>query len=217
MQLAIFDLDNTLLAGDSDYLWGQFMVQQGAVDPEHYEKTNRAFYEQYEAGTLDIDAFLAFALKPLSQHPMEQLNRWHQQFMHSVIQPLITQPSRDLVAQHRDAGHTLLIITATNHFVTAPIAAELGIDHLIATNPEIVDGQYTGKVAGIPSFQAGKITRLDEWLQAQQTTVTDSWFYSDSQNDIPLLDKVDHPYAVDPDPALQSYAEARHWPIISLR
>lgn len=217
MQLAIFDLDNTLLAGDSDYLWGQFLVKLGVVNAVEYEKTNRAFYAQYQAGTLDINAFLEFALRPLSEHPRQQLDKWHRQFLQEEIRPLITAKAKALIAQHREAGHTLLIITATNHFVTMPIAAELGIDHIIATNPEMIDGQYTGKVAGMPSFQAGKITRLEEWLDKRDETVAESWFYSDSMNDVPLLEKVDHPCAVDPDERLCAYAEEQGWPIMSLR
>lgn len=217
MQLAIFDLDNTLLAGDSDYLWGQFLVKLGAVDAAEYEQTNRAFYAQYEAGTLDINAFLSFALKPLAENSKQQLDAWHQQFLAEEIVPLITQQSRRLVQQHRDAGHTLLIITATNHFVTAPIAVELGIEHIIATMPEMQNGEYTGQVTGVPSFQAGKITRLDDWLMDRGERVSESWFYSDSMNDVPLLEKVDHPFAVDPDERLLTHAEQQGWPVMSLR
>lgn len=217
IKLALFDLDNTLLSDDSDYLWGQFMVSKGLVDADEYERTNRAFYAQYQSGDLDINAFLEFALKPLSQYPKSKLDAWHKEFMQAVVLPLITPAARQLVEKHREAGHTLMIITATNRFVTGPIAAEFGIEHLIATDPAVQDGEYTGKVSGVPSFQSGKITRLEAWLKAHDWQIEESWFYSDSLNDIPLLEKVDHPFAVDPDEQLAAHAEQHGWPILSLR
>lgn len=217
MKLAIFDLDNTLLAGDSDYAWGQFMADVGAVDREDYEARNRAFYEDYMAGTLDIDAFLKFSLAPLARHEPEQLRAWHEAFLTRVIDPMITPAARRLVTHHRDKGHTLMIITATNAFVTRPIARRFEIEHLLATEPEMIDGRYTGNYVGTPTFQAGKIDALEEWLAAQSAKPETTWFYSDSRNDIPLLERVDHPVAVDPDPHLREHADARNWPVMSLR
>jgi HAD superfamily hydrolase (TIGR01490 family) len=216
MPLAIFDLDNTLLAGDSDYLWGKFLGELGIVDRASYERENERFYQEYLEGRLDIMAFLAFSLKPLSEHPLEQLDAWHVQFMREKIEPLITAASQRLVEHHRNAGDTLMIITATNAFVTAPIAKRLGIDHLIATEPEKADGRYTGRVSGTPSFREGKVSRLREWLSQHHETLDGAWFYSDSHNDLPLLELVSHPVAVDPDQALSGHAQERGWPVISL-
>jgi len=217
MPLAIFDLDNTLLAGDSDYLWGQFLGELGAVDRATYERENERFYQEYREGRLDIMAFLAFSLKPLSEHPREQLEAWHARFMREKIEPLITPAAETLVARHRTAGDTLMIITATNAFVTAPIAARLGIPHLIATEPERQGERFTGRVAGTPSFREGKVTRLRAWLAEHQQTLDGAWFYSDSHNDLPLLELVSHPVAVSPDEVLHAHARAHGWPIISLQ
>lgn len=220
MQLALFDLDNTLLAGDSDFEWGQFLISEGVLDRELHLARNKQFYADYKAGTLDIQAFLAFQLKPLSQHPRSQLDAWHAKYMAQKIRPMITNQARALVEQHRASGHLLVIITATNSFVTGPIAKEFGIEHLIATTPEEIDGEFTGGVVGVPSFKEGKITRLDQWLAERGITLKSfqaSWFYSDSHNDLPLLKLVDHPVAVDPDPILRAHAEAHGWPLISLR
>jgi len=214
--LALFDLDNTLLAGDSDALWGEFIAQNGHVDKEEYTRENRRFYEAYKAGTLDIDEFLRFSLKPLSQLSMEKLTELHRQFMQETITPLISQQARDLVNRHREQGDELLIITATNRFITAPIAKEFGIDNLIATEPEIVNNQYTGQVDGIPCFQNGKVTRLNQWLGKSGFNLDNSWFYSDSHNDIPLLEQVTHPIAVDPDNKLKKYAVQQGWEIMHL-
>ena len=217
MALAIFDLDNTLLSGDSDYLWGVFLGEQGIVDAAYYEKENERFYQEYKDGKLDIMEFLQFSLKPLSEHPTDSLKQWREQFIDSKIRPLVSQKSLELVEKHRNQGDTLMIITATNAFVTSPIAEIFGIPHLIATDPEMIDGCYSGKVAGEPSFQYGKVKRLDKWLPANNETLAESWFYSDSHNDIPLLEKVDHPVAVDPDDKLNDHAINNQWPIISLR
>lgn len=217
MSLAIFDLDNTLLSIDSDHAWGEFLLEQGAVDPVAYREANERFMADYEAGTLDIHAFLAVALKPLADNSPEQLAAWHQQFMASKIEPHILPKGEELLARHRSRGDTLLIITATNRFITGPIAERLGVDDLIAVEPEIVDGRYTGRVKGTPSYREGKVVRLEEWLADKDLTLDDAWFYSDSHNDLPLLEKVDHPVAVDPDPTLREVAEARGWRIISLR
>ena len=217
MPLAIFDLDNTLLAGDSDYLWGCFLCEIGVVERASYERENARFYADYRAGRLDIMAFLAFSLRPLAEHAPEELLRWHARFMAEMIEPLITPDAERLIARHRDAGDTLLIITATNAFVTAPIAQRLGVPHLIATEPEFSAGRYTGRVAGTPSFREGKVTRLEHWLATHAGTLDGATFYSDSHNDLPLLERVDHPVAVDPDPALHAHATQRGWPVISLR
>jgi len=217
MALSIFDLDNTLLNGDSDYLWGQFLVDNNIVDGQHYEQKNQEFYDQYTQGTLNIHEFLAFSLKPLSEHPTEQLFQWRKTFMREKILPIVHDKAVKLVDSHRQRGNTLMIITATNQFVTEPIAEHFGIPHLLATNPEMINGQYTGQVEGTPCFQDGKVTRLQSWLAEHNADLTDSWFYSDSHNDIPLLDKVSHAIAVDPDASLQQYATEQQWDIISLR
>jgi HAD superfamily hydrolase (TIGR01490 family) len=220
MNLALFDLDNTLLAGDSDFEWAQFLIEQRVLDREVYEARNIEFYEQYRAGTLDIHEFLDFQLKPLSRHPRSQLDAWHSEFMETRILPLITPSARELVNQHALGGDLCVIITATNSFVTAPIARALGIGHLIATEPEQRDGEFTGQVSGPPCFREGKITRLESWLDDHNLTwlsFLESWFYSDSLNDLPLLSRVTHPVAVDPDATLKAHAEKNKWPIISLR
>ena len=214
--IAIFDLDNTLLSGDSDVLWGQYLVKHKLVDEEAYTRENMRFYEEYKAGTLDIFEFLAFALKPLTQHSLDDLLALRTQYVQEVVLPLISDKTRQLLQEHRDQNHLLMIITATNRFVTDPIAQELGVDHLIATDPEIVDGQYTGQVAGTPCFQHGKVERLEKWLKETGHNLATSWFYSDSHNDIPLLERVTHPIAVDPDDTLRNHAEIKQWPIISL-
>ena len=220
MRLVLFDLDNTLLAGDSDFEWAQFLIEQGVLDREVYEARNLAFYEQYKAGTLDIHEFLDFQLKPLSRHPRSQLDVWHGEFMRSKILPIITAKARKLVAEAMQGADLAAIITATNSFVTAPIARELGVPHLIATEPEQAGGEFTGKVAGTPCFREGKIARLDGFLKQQGTSwekIAESRFYSDSLNDLPLLQRVSHPVAVDPDATLKSHAESHGWPVISLR
>lgn len=217
MSLAIFDLDNTLLSIDSDHAWGEFLLEQGAVDPVAYREANERFMADYNAGTLDMAAFLEMALKPLADNSPEQLSAWHQQFMVSKIEPNILPKAEELLARHRTKGDTLLIITATNRFITAPIAERLGVDHLIAVNPEVKDGRYTGRVSGVPSFREGKVTRLEKWLEDQDLTMEGAWFYSDSHNDLPLLEIVEHPVAVDPDDTLREIANQRQWRIMSLR
>ncbi|QKT04416.1 HAD-IB family hydrolase [Ectothiorhodospiraceae bacterium 2226] len=217
MALAIFDLDNTLLAGDSDYLWGRFLVARGLVDGEHYERENQRFYDAYKAGTLDIHEFLRFSLAPLAAHDPAALHGWHAEFMAEHIRPIIAPGTRALLQRHREAGDELLIITATNRFVTEPIARELGITHLLATDPECREGRYTGAVSGTPCFREGKVQRLQAWLAQHGRALDGAWFYSDSHNDLPLLEAVAHPVAVDPDPVLAREARERGWPIISLR
>ncbi|RBI69686.1 HAD-IB family hydrolase [Vreelandella sulfidaeris] len=217
MSLAIFDLDNTLLSIDSDHAWGEFLLEQGAVDPIAYREANERFMADYNAGTLDMAAFLEMALKPLADNTPEQLAAWHQQFMASKIEPNILPKAEELLARHRTKGDTLLIVTATNLFITAPIAERLGVDHLIAVEPERIDGRYTGRVSGTPSYREGKVTRLEQWLHDQDLTMEGAWFYSDSHNDLPLLEIVEHPVAVDPDDTLRKVAEERQWRIMSLR
>ena len=220
MRLVLFDLDNTLLSGDSDYEWGQFLVDHGVLDRESYEAQNRAYYEQYVAGTLDIHEYLGFALRPLAAHAPEDLQRWHAEFMRLRILPMMTSAARALVARHLAAGELCAIITATNSFVTAPIARAFGVQHLIATEPEVRGGRFTGRVAGTPCFREGKLVRLEQWLAGlghQLPDFEESTFYSDSHNDLPLLERVTHPVAVDPDEALAALAVRRQWPIVSLR
>lgn len=222
MNLALFDLDNTLLATDSDFEWAQFLIEHGVLDREVQEAKNVEFYAQYQAGTLDIDAFLDFQLRPLSRHSRQQLDAWHAEFMTRCIRPKITRQARALVERHRAAGDLLAIVTATNSFVTGPIAREFGIAHLIATIPaqDCRSGCYTGKPAGLPAFRAGKIDRVEAWLESIGTwwgSFPQSHFYSDSHNDLPLLSLVSDPVAVDPDATLDAHARQHGWPVISLR
>ena len=217
VSLAIFDLDNTLLAGDSDHAWGEFLVRRGIVDGDHYRASNDLFYRQYQNGTLDIHAYLAFALEPLTRHSPAALQALHAEFMRSVIAPLRLRKADALLAEHRARGDTLLIITATNAFITRPIAAWLEVDAILATEPERRGGHYTGKIIGTACFREGKVTRLHEWLAEHPFDLADASFYSDSQNDLPLLELVGKPVAVDPDDILRQTAALRGWPIISLR
>jgi HAD superfamily hydrolase (TIGR01490 family) len=218
MKLVLFDLDNTLLAGDSDYEWGQFLIDTGVLERGEYEARNKSFYDQYKAGTLDIMAFLAFALAPLASHPRTTLDDWHAGFMQRRILPMIGEPARALVARH--AGDLCAVVTATNSFVTAPIAREFGIPNLLATEPEQDgSGRFTGRVAGIPCFREGKVSRVQAWLAGLGHQVSDfeeQWFYSDSANDLPLLERVSHPVAVDPDDRLRAVALERGWPVLAL-
>lgn len=220
MRLALFDLDNTLLAGDSDYEWGQFMCDRGVVDRASYEAQNRVYYEQYKAGTLDIHEYLSFALRPLANHTPEELKRWHAEFMRARIVPMITPAARALVRKHLGARELCAIITSTNSFVTRPIAHAFGIEHLIATEPQMRDGRFTGDIVGPPCMREGKISWLDQWLAARNASLADfpeTWFYSDSINDLPLLERVTHPVAVDADPRLAEIARQRGWRTLSLR
>lgn len=220
MRLALFDLDNTLLSGDSDFEWSQFLIEQGVLDRELFEAKNLKFYEQYKAGVLDIHEFLDFQLKPLSRHARKVLDAWHEEFMRIKVRPMMGAAARALVAKHLAAEDICLIITATNSFVTAPIAREFGVPHLIGTDPEQVNGEFTGNVAGIPSFREGKVTRLENWMAERGwdwSSFSDTTFYSDSLNDLPLLSRVKHPVAVDPDATLREHAQRHGWEIISLR
>lgn len=218
MTLALFDLDNTLLGGDSDHAWGEFLSARGHVDAEAYRRANDGFYADYQAGTLDIRAFCEFVFAVLARNTPETLAAWHADFMAERIEPMLLPKAFALLEKHRALGHTLVIITATNRFVTEPIARRLGVEHLIATTPEQApDGRYTGRLEGTPCFQGGKITRLQEWMAANGETLDGAWFYSDSRNDLPLLEAVAHPVAVDADATLTQVARERGWPVISLR
>ena len=220
MDLALFDLDNTLIAGDSDFEWAQFLIGKGILDRALYEAKNLEFYEQYKAGTLDIDVFLDFQLQPLSRYPRALLDTWQREFLARNIVPLIGGKARALVRKHLDGGALCAIVTATNSFVTGPIVREFGIAHLIATIPAQENGQFTGLPRGLPSFREGKIVRVESWLEALGlwwSSFERSWFYSDSLNDLPLLSKVSNPVVVDPDPTLRAHAEAAGWPIVSMR
>ena len=217
MALALFDLDNTLLAGDSDYLWGCFLASKGLVDKHIYEEANLRFYEDYKQGTLDIHEFLSFALTPLAENDANDLRAMHEEFMEESIKPIMSTVGKAKIEQHRAKGDHLLIITATNSFVTGPIARAFGINDLIATEPEMENGQYTGKIDGIPCFQEGKITKLNNWLKNSGMDLQGSYFYSDSHNDLPLLEQVTYPVAIDPDEKLKILAEERKWPILSFK
>lgn len=219
MQLALFDLDHTLLSGDSDYEWTQYLVSKGIVDRTTHEARNAEFYEQYKAGTMDIHEFLDFQLRPLADHTRADLEAWHADFMETQIRPRLSQKARELVRKHLDAGDICAMVTATNSFVTGPIARELGIPHLIATIPAQENGRFTGKPRGLPSFREGKIARVDAWLESMGlwwNNFQRSWFYSDSHNDLPLLLRVTDPVVVDPDATLRAYAENAGWPILSI-
>ena len=217
MALAIFDLDNTLIANDSDYLWGEFLVAKGYVDGEEFAAKNAQFFADYKSGNLDIFAYQRFALTPLSEQSMETLAAWHADFMQTVVEPIILPKAEALVNKHKQQGDRVIIITATNTFITRPIGQRYGIDELLGTEGEIKNGRYTGEVAGTPTFQEGKVTRLHEWLAEENESLAGSYFYSDSHNDLPLLKIVDHPVVVDGDETLLAHAKQENWPAISLR
>lgn len=214
--LALFDLDNTLLDGDSDYLWGQYLAKKGIVDEQFYETQNKKFYEDYQLGRLDIYAFLRLSLGPLAENSIADLQNWRDDFIATSILPIVSNAARQLVEKHRKAGDQLVIITATNRFVTSPIAEIFGVHGLLATEPQFDGIRYTGAVAGIPCFQKGKLDHLAAWTQAQSETFHQRWFYSDSYNDLPLLESVDHPHVVNPDPRLERTATDRNWPVLHL-
>ena len=219
MELALFDLDDTLLSGDSDYEWAQFLIERGVLERAEYEAKNDRFFLQYKAGALDIREFLQFQLAPLARYPREKLDEWRGEFMRTRIAPIIRAKGLELVRRHLGHGDLCAIVTSTNAFITAPIAREFGVEHLIATELEVADGMFTGKPSGTPSFREGKITRVEEWLAGQGrilASFTAIWFYSDSQNDLPLLEYVTHPVAVDPDEVLRREAVKRGWQVISL-
>lgn len=221
--LALFDLDHTLLPTDSDHEWGRFMVKLGIVDAESFSRENERFFADYKTGNLDIHAYLIAMLTPLAKHSRAQLAQWHEQFMHEVIKPAIAPAALELVRQHQENGDLCCMVTATNEFITRPIANAFGIDTLIACEAETVDGHpqsaYTGRPTGIPSYREGKIVRTQAWLAARGKTLQDferSWFYSDSHNDIPLLALVTDPIATNPDPTLRAHAQAHGWRILEL-
>lgn len=220
MNLALFDLDNTILAGDSDYNWSRFLIQEGYLDGAIHAEKNEKFYADYKAGTLDIYAFVEFQFKPLARNPRNILNQLLKKYVEEVIKPMITEKAYALVRKHREEGDLLIVITATNSFITKPIAALFGIENLIGTDPEEKEGEFTGKVSGLPSFKEGKVIRLEAWLKNKNLLLADfkkSYFYSDSHNDLALMNKVTHPVAVDSDDILTEYANAKGWPQISLR
>lgn len=218
MALAIFDLDHTLLGGDSDQAFGQFMVETGLVDGPAFRAQSQAFYQQYLDGTLDIEEHLRHSLTPLARFSMDELASLHQDFLQRYIRPMMQPKAYALLQEHRQKGDCLLIITATNHFIASPIAEALGVDDIIACDAEIKDNRYTGEPSGLPSFREGKVTRLQQWLsQHPEQTLEGSYFYSDSFNDVPLLEQVTHPVAVDPDDKLRAIAQQNDWPVISLR
>jgi HAD superfamily hydrolase (TIGR01490 family) len=219
MHLALFDLDHTLLPIDSDYEWSRFLARLGVLDGDDYERENNRFYEQYKDGSLDIAEFLQFQLAPLAAHPRDTLDRWHAQFMAEVITPRISHQARELVDRHRARGDLIALVTATNAFVTAPIARAFGIDHLVATTLEEAGGQFTGRPLGTPSFREGKVVRTHEWLESigrRFDSFERTWFYSDSRNDIALLEQVTDPVATNPDPVLHATAITRGWPVLRL-
>lgn len=217
MPLAIFDLDNTLIAGDSDYLWGEFLVAKKLVDAEYFKQKNDEFYQDYENGTLDIFAYLEFSLAPLAEHTKDQLNTLHEEFMLEYIRPIMLPQAQALVDEHKAKGDTLLVITATNRFVTEAIVKSFGIENLLAIEIETKDGRYTGKCEGVPSFKEGKVTRLQQWIEQHKVSLEGAYFYSDSHNDLPLLKMVDHPIAVNPDEQLNEVAIENKWKILDLR
>ncbi len=217
MALAIFDLDNTLIAGDSDHLWGEFLCDRGVVDAEHFRTTNEAFYEDYQRGELDIAAYAAFALGPLAGKTPESVVGLQQDFMASCIEALMLPAAETLIERHRDRGDRLLIITATNEFVTRPIGQRLGIEELLGCAVEISDGRFTGRATGTLTYREGKVARLREWLEDEEEELEGATFYSDSHNDLPLLEIVDYPVLVDPDEKLAAVGRERDWPRLSLR
>jgi len=217
MTLAIFDLDHTLLAGDSDYLWGEYMVENQIVDEEEYRQRNLVFYEDYQRGELDNDTYLEFALAPLARYSLEELHAWRADYVENWIKPIIVPGAATLLDQHRQQSHELLIISATNLFVTEPIAALLQVPTVLSTEPEIVANRYTGRYLGTPTYREGKVTVLGEWLTCTDHDLAGSFFYSDSINDLALLEQVDNPIAVHPDDELKAIAESRDWKIIDLR
>jgi HAD superfamily hydrolase (TIGR01490 family) len=216
MTLAIFDLDHTLINGDSDHLWGEYMVAKGIVDEQAYRKRNDAFYLDYQRGTLDNDQYLAFALEPLTHYSLDELYAWRQDYVDKWIRPLVAPGTAALLDSHRMRNHELMIISATNLFVSEPIGQMLGVATVLATEPEIIDNRYTGRFLGIPTYQQGKVAALREWLGERADELANSYFYSDSLNDLALREQVDHPIAVGPDDDLKAIALARNWKIIDL-
>jgi len=217
--LALFDLDHTLLPHDSDEQWVEFLIEEGVLDRAVFEAGNRAIVERYRRGEVGVLEFTEFYLSTLEPHPVSRLEAWRQRYLQQRIFPRIAPAARGLVERHRAAGDLVVLTTATSSFLTAPIAREFGFEHLIATEPEVRDGRYTGKVAGTPNMREAKIARLEAWLATRGARLADfreSWFYSDSRNDIPLLSVVTHPVAVNPDPTLAALATQKRWPILHI-
>jgi len=218
--LALFDLDHTLLPIDSDYEWGQFLVRVKAVDADEYKRRNDDFFAQYQAGVLDPVEYLEFALGTLARFERDELEAMYAQYMAEVIAPAIRPAARDLVQRHLDAGDLVAIITATNHYLTAPIARAFGVEHHIAAMPEYdAHGKLTGKLAGTPTSGPGKVTHMHAWLEGLGRPFASferSHFYSDSHNDLPLLSLVSHPVATNPNAALAQHARANGWPLLHL-
>ena len=218
MSLAMFDLDNTLIGGDSDYLWGEFLCEKGIIeDTASFQKMNEYFYQQYEVGKLDIYAWAEFSFKVLTEYSIDELNDLRQNFIQQKIEPIFLDKAQSCINQHKENGDTVLVITASNTFITAPIAEMYGISHLLATEPEFKDGRFTGKVSGVPCFQSGKIDNLMPWIEKHNKNLKGSYFYSDSHNDLPLLELVDNPVAINGDPRLTSTANKNGWPNLDWR
>ena len=218
MPLAIYDLDNTLIGGDSDYLWGEFLCDEGIIsDRESFQKMNDYFYYQYETGELNIFAWAEFSFKVLTKHSLEELNKLRKDFVDTKIKPILLEKAQSCINNHKEKGDTVLVITASNTFITKPIIEMYGIDHLLATEPEFISGRFTGKVSGIPCFQSGKIDNLMPWLEKNNESLIGSYFYSDSHNDLPLLELVDNPIAVNSDEILSSAAHKNGWPVLDWR
>ena len=218
MPLAIYDLDNTLIGGDSDYLWGEFLCDEGIIsDRESFQKMNDYFYHQYETGELNIFAWAEFSFKVLTDHSLDELNKLRKDFVDTKIKPILLEKAQSCINNHKEKGDTVLVITASNTFITKPIIEMYGIDHLLATEPEFISGRFTGKVSGIPCFQSGKIDNLMPWLEKNNESLIGSYFYSDSHNDLPLLELVDNPIAVNSDKVLTSVAEEKGWQVFNWR
>ena len=220
MNLAIFDLDNTLLDGDSDYNWGLYLVKKGYLDEGEYKEQNQKFFEEYQVGKLDIFAFAEFQFRFLKNNTRKFLNDVRSDYINEIIKPMILKKAVDLVNQHKEAGDKLLIITATNSFITKPIGELFGIDELIGTDPEENEGEFTGKVKGTPSFKEGKVTRLFDWLDEKNLKLADfekTFFYSDSHNDLALLEVVTNPVVVNGDKILLEKAHEKNWHKLNLK
>jgi len=219
MGLAVFDLDNTLLAGDSDHAWGEFLILKGLADEASHRTKNDWFYNEYQAGRLDINQYVKFTLSPVLHKPLDQLKLLHQEFLQTCVRPMILPKARRLVSAHKNNGDYCLIMSATNIFITQPISEVFDVDEIMATDLVMENGYYTGEIDGIPCFQEGKLVRLNNWLELQNErySLSNCSFYSDSQNDIPLLEAVSNPVAVDPDAELKKIAESNRWKVISLR
>jgi HAD superfamily hydrolase (TIGR01490 family) len=218
--IALFDLDRTLLTIDADEAWVEFLIEQGALERARFESAMHDVSERYRRGEIGIYEFCEFYLSTLAPHEPARLVAWRAKYLVQRIFPAISAAARALVAKHRDAGHLVVLTTAASRFLTAPIAAELGVDNLISTEPEMKGGRYTGKVEGTPNMREGKIVRLDAWLAGRGTTLAsfrESWFYSDSRNDVPLLSRVTNPVAANPDRFLAELAREKGWPIVEIR